>query len=1112
MNDKLDNARRVGNIVNPRELMRARHPDLFSDAVVQEEHRLPRAVFEYHLDTLTNRKQEYEFEHFCRKLAEKEICPNLRAQTGPTGGGDSKVDSETYPVAPEISERWWIAEPAAGGERWAFAFSAKKAWKQKAKSDAAKIIATGRDYKRIYFFTNQFVSDKERAKQEDALTQKSGIPVHILDRTWIVDKVYNNKRLGLAASALGLEGATEKSHRPGPRDTERLAELEELDKQVADPDRYQNARYQLVEDCLRTAILARGLERPRNEVDSRFAHAERLATDLGIRQQQMRVAYSRAWTAHWWHEDYVAFCKHYDQVGELVKGSDQASDAERLVALWQLLPPLVVAGHLSAEDARVKTRQERLLEILKQMSTDSSRPNNALQARTFLALVNAIVPHLEGRSDEQEGVWEELSEIVDESVNLGSYPLEQLSDLIRKLGDHVDSRAFDTLYQKLVDVVRQRRSEGEAGQAYRDRGVQKLEQKKPYEAIKWFGRAEELLVKDEYREELVVNAVASSLAYERVGLLWAARGKLMIAAERTLGLFRTKGQIIRPALLPLERLVWIELQLGRVPHVLEAMRLASFVASQLNLPDKRQASYKKQFETQEVVLGIHFLNLSHSSLPKMVQIPDVFERIGFTNARLALLFALGQEKAIFDEGYVPKGESTEKIQEFFERWHDQPATKDLAAQPVLVIGPTSSLRCTILGSEIIVETPNNATAFGLAESLLGAIEALLATSNETHILPHRERVSIKIIMSDHSQGTPSIRFFDDDVKTPEIACPSALVFNKPEDYSAFTNWLRETVIQLLPRIFAVRDIKEWFEQIGDTERAFSRAFLFGDGLTLNRNVFEDGGTLFGLGKWIIPQDKTYECLRAEHWRAAKARASDEAEENVDTPIKFGDGPPPEGAFDNSRLKHTDRRVHSVIDVSLWDRARWQSVLFLTGPVVPVLGIVFSDEQAATLIFKSFFERWGDEDANNALRVAIVTGTSSKHPARYAVSIGPSFSSIRGEEGKIVTFVSRIHHMGPETTENLDRFIAAFNHFKVYELAPAIQKDGAPYLSRRLRIKKYHLEVRPAWQIGENDPDLLTLDEDDLPVVPSDESDPPVRKALERLRDMRRKSGKNEHET
>jgi hypothetical protein len=94
MNPPKDRAQELQNIPNPCELMRARHPDLFSDTRVDEAPHLPKVVFEYHLETLTNRKQEYEFEHFCRKLAEKELCPNLRVQTGPIGGGDSKVDSE----------------------------------------------------------------------------------------------------------------------------------------------------------------------------------------------------------------------------------------------------------------------------------------------------------------------------------------------------------------------------------------------------------------------------------------------------------------------------------------------------------------------------------------------------------------------------------------------------------------------------------------------------------------------------------------------------------------------------------------------------------------------------------------------------------------------------------------------------------------------------------------------------------------------------------------------------------------------------------------------------------------------------------------------------------
>ena len=55
--------------------MRARRPELFSDSETLVEPQLSREVFEYHLQTLTNRKQEIEFEHFCRKLAEKRDLP-----------------------------------------------------------------------------------------------------------------------------------------------------------------------------------------------------------------------------------------------------------------------------------------------------------------------------------------------------------------------------------------------------------------------------------------------------------------------------------------------------------------------------------------------------------------------------------------------------------------------------------------------------------------------------------------------------------------------------------------------------------------------------------------------------------------------------------------------------------------------------------------------------------------------------------------------------------------------------------------------------------------------------------------------------------------------------
>lgn len=232
-----------------REQMRVRHPHLFSDTIRASEPALAREVLDFHLETLTKRKQEYQFEHFARALAEKELCPNLRTQTGPTGGGDAKVDSETYVVAPEIAGRWFVGEPGAASERWAFAFSTKEKWQAKVRSDVESIVGTSRDYARIYCITSRYAPDKARAALEDKLTANFGISVTILDRTWILDRIYANDRLALAVETLGLTVTERPAEAVGPNDAARLRRLDELDRQIADPNRYREARYSLAVDC-----------------------------------------------------------------------------------------------------------------------------------------------------------------------------------------------------------------------------------------------------------------------------------------------------------------------------------------------------------------------------------------------------------------------------------------------------------------------------------------------------------------------------------------------------------------------------------------------------------------------------------------------------------------------------------------------------------------------------------------------------------------------------------------------------------------------------------------------------------------------------------------------
>jgi hypothetical protein len=187
--------------------------------------------------------------------------------------------------------RWYEGigrEPAK--ERWAFAFSAKEKWRAKVQSDVAKIVKTNRGYKLVYFITNQYVSDKKRSEVEDKLREEYSIDVRILDRGWIIKSVFENNRILLAIDSLRLTGFDEKQHRrTGPRDAKRQKELEALERQISDPNRYNGVEYQLAEDSLQASLLARHLELPRVEVEGRFQRAERIAEEVGNPQQMLRI-------------------------------------------------------------------------------------------------------------------------------------------------------------------------------------------------------------------------------------------------------------------------------------------------------------------------------------------------------------------------------------------------------------------------------------------------------------------------------------------------------------------------------------------------------------------------------------------------------------------------------------------------------------------------------------------------------------------------------------------------------------------------------------------------------------------------------------------------------
>lgn len=1086
---------------NPSEFMRARRPELFSDSEIIREALITREMFEYHLDTLTSRKQEIQFEHFCRQLAERELCPNLRPQTGPTGGGDSKADSETYPVADGIALRWYegLARDASE-DRWAFAFSTKKSWVAKAKSDIKGVAETGRDYKKVYFVTSQFAKDKARANLEDELSKKYGLCVVILDRAWISKCVFEHGRQELAASTLGMSATQAKSERVvGPRDAERESELQELEKQIADSGRYEGVPFQFVEDCLRAALLARGLERPRVEIEGRFERAERAADKADLRQLRLRVAYKRAWTAAWWFDDLEELNRLYEKIEGLAMGTDQAEDLELLANLWTVLSTLVSSGRLGNATSSLTGRTARLRAELERVASDESRPNNALQARTSLALMEFA--HNMSDASHLDVVLDELEAIVRKAEGLIEYSLETPVKIIREMGDWLPGNdKYDALLETVVSVMQRRVSRGEAGRILLGRGFQKLRGRRPYDAIRLFGRAWQELAVREHREELIAALLGCGLAYESVGLLWAARANALAAANQALSEFKDEGRVTSQALTCLQKLVWVEIELGRVSCVLQWMGLASAAAYHLGLTDDRAKSFEDERQAQDRVLAILFLKADPQALSDLEHLPAVLERFGLEYSWTALLYALGYEDVLREQGVIPEDEDKDAVRGLFARWATQPAAADLPDRPRLLAEDERVLHSCVLGCEVTAHADGSFRSLFLGEQVLGALEGLLATSLERKIFPHSPDFRINVEAIDKLRTVPEYSFDEGSGgRVVDVRCAAAT--NTQGGSAVRMEWLRELVLQILPRIAMVEDLESYARQVFGEEAALGRALNFSDPSIPIENILGDKPK-FHLADWKSEATgRNFPLQRRSQWNRGLDRPK--SGDQVETMPRWGEGDLPKELTDLSGIKHRDLRVVSLINIALWDRAGWRAALYLMSGELdkpPMLGLVFSDREAARSIFNELLGKLGRVDEEERLRVSIITGIRNDHPSWYRVAIGsnPEFPESDGTPKHIV-ITSRVLEMEPESTRNLDGFLTRFERLGRYFIAPACFRESAdqPDVFYDLCIGKRKLAVRPAWQIGEHDADRVALWPSDDPILPPGIVDAPVTRLLEK---------------
>ena len=1052
--------------ISPSQFMRNLKPEYYSDTEDRVAYLLDATTLEYHLDSITQHNQTHGFEIFCRKLCERTICPNLRAHTGPDGGGDSKADTETYPVAEEIAALFYVGEERSAHERWAFAFSAKETWSTKVRNDVKGIVATGRDYKRVIFVTSRFARDKDRARIEDELSKQYGIPVTIHDRSWIVKEIIENDRKDIAYNYLKIGEAKNDPLRMGPKDYSRAQQLSEIENSIEDPEAFKGMEQQRVTEALIAAKLSRNMERPRTETDGKFLRAIRLADADGTYRQKLEAKYEHIWTAFWWFDDFQFLKDSYESFETLALKSDYAINLEFLCNLLQLFVNSVIHGHMSRDECKLNERTSRLKETLEQISADKERPNNALEAQTSLLIIRMNQVMLDKTYDEFANVWNDFSAVLEKASGLGEFKADRLVQMVEIAGQIAgNDPAYNDLVENTAEFVSNRKSEAEGALILLKR-AQKLDFDDNFDMIRLLGKTAIGLAKKEYSDHLIEALQLLMLAYRSAGLLWASRASCAFLAASLVIEGEEENQLPASFVPTMKIWAWIALELSHLPDFLLAIQLLNVAMATLPLTEDSKIKLSEDIRELDMALGSLFLNLNETNLRKLESLPDVLEGLGLFMARSALLYTLGHADTLRADGSLPESESDDDVNRIFSMLASQPVAQNLRGSLVLNHESTQTLSTTILGMAVEINIEGSIQSILVAEAVLGSLEAFFATAIEQRVVPHTEKLLLNLV-GDAKISKPSFEMDTRDM-AGTIVWPSDLSPTSFEKQGEILRFLAEVSGHVLAACCIIEDAKAFLEKLYTDEAVQHRMTMVAIASNSYHRVASK--SVSRISDWQDIVQKSYELRSVRPTITLIALKEEGALETSNTEDQSDKPPKPKD--------HRAYSVRSVIDIHAWDQARWRGAAYAQFSPLhpPCVAFLFENEEGGRKIFERWRERFGTQDEHEEIYLSIIRQLPKQDKHHYCVLITsklPETDSFK--PNKVVTMASRSLVMEPDSDINLERFLESYRRLGAFYILPAVLGvSGTPEFVFDLSILKRNHTIKIAANVGGHDLEAMAL--------------------------------------
>lgn len=582
--------------------------------------------------------------------------------------------------------------------------------------------------------------------------------------------------------------------------------------------------------------------------------------------------------------------------------------------------------------------------------------------------------------------------------------------------------------------------------------------------------------------------------------MWAARSNLLAALDRTLYEYFKDGQIAPQALPLLRKLVWVEIQLGRVLCVLAWIEWLQLISQALELPETMRKNIEEEFRLIDAISGILILRTRFTDWLHLDRVAGLMERHSLFMSRAAVLFSLGYEEAVRYEF----GQKDEDLDHFFSLWLKQPAADDLPVQAEWHLGRTVVMRTVLLGCKIELVAENSTISILFGEAILAFLESFLSTAIKLkNHYAARPYLRMEVRQSAHIDKSFTHQIEEDEcgetrivIMHSSISC--AEVVQGAEYQEALFKLLAEVIPQLqIP--FSLESINELFAN----DRAQDRAFFTAQSPLVITNILSENPK-YHIHDWMDNSlSESFTLMRTKPWISGIEPIS--RAHVTDGPFSFADGEPPAELFGVDGLKHSDFQVLSPINMALWDKAKWRGLgfsIYPGNPPIPGLALMFEDIEAGVKIFRGWRKRLGNLDRDEWIGLTLITGIDRHYPSHYrvAISVNENYLSHKLPSTDRFTMVYRMQDMTPTDSTNLERFLELYKRSGRYRLAPGLLTDpqSMPPYARDLYIEKTQLRNIAAWQIGPNDPACAALGGIEEPLIPSDANDPPVLKVLERL--------------